>query len=110
MHLRTFALAVLVGMVLCLSLAAQSAAPATTTLTVEEMHCAGCAKKVATKLVTVDGVAKVEVTLQTKSFVITPKPKATLSPKALWEVAEKAEAKPTKLEGPSGSFTSKPKV
>ena len=105
LHLLT---AVLVALVLCAGLAAQSKVPETTKLTVEEMQCAGCAKKVATKLLAVSGVAKVEATVQTKSFTITPKADHVLSPKALWEVAEKAEAKPTKLEGPSGTFTSKP--
>jgi Cu+-exporting ATPase len=47
--------------------------------------------------------------VDTQTAKVTPKPKAVLSPKALWEAVEKAKKTPAKLEGPSGTFTAKPK-
>jgi Cu+-exporting ATPase len=79
-----------------------------TTITVSDLHCAGCAKKVATALSKVTGVAKVESDVEAKTLKVIPKEKTMLSPKTLWEAVEKAEKTPSKLEGPSGSFTSKP--
>ena len=79
-----------------------------TVITIPGMHCGGCAKKVAAKLVEVQGVAKAEPDMETKTIKVTPKADAVLSPKALWEAVETAKQKPMKLEGPSGTFTSKP--
>jgi copper chaperone CopZ len=80
-----------------------------TIITVSGMDCAGCAKKVTDKLNTVAGVAKAEADLAAKTVKVTAKANATLSPKALWEAVEKADKTPTKLEGPGGMFTEKPK-
>ncbi|MCX8139392.1 MAG: heavy-metal-associated domain-containing protein [Gemmataceae bacterium] len=80
-----------------------------TVITIPGMDCGGCAKKVAAKLVAVQGVAKAEPDMETKTIKVTLKADAVLSPKALWEAVEKAKQQPMKLEGPSGTFTSKPK-
>src|SRR5262245_55891665 len=79
-----------------------------TTISVSDIHCAGCAKKVATALSKVSGVAKVETDVEAKTVKVTPKEKTTLSPKTLWEAVEKTDKSPSKLEGPSGIYTSKP--
>ena len=89
---------------------AVAADPAPTTLTIPSMDCPNCAKKVAAKLSEVPGVAKVETDPDTGTVKVTPQPKAVLSPKALWEAAEKAKYKPTKLQGPGGTFEAKPKA
>jgi len=88
---------------------AQAADPKPTTVTVPSLHCAGCAKKVAAKLKTVPFVDKAEPDFKTKTVKVTPKADKTLSPKALWEAVEGCDETPSKLEGPSGTFTSKPK-
>jgi copper chaperone CopZ len=93
---------------LATAITAQAAAPAVTRITVEELHCAGCARQVATKLQKIPGVAKVEMNLKAKMMFVTPRPQVVLSPRALWEAVEKAEEKPVKLEGPTGTFTAKP--
>ena len=103
-----FALAL--GVVLGLVGLSEAADPVPTTLTIPGMHCNGCAKKLANKLVEVEGVAKAEADVEAKTIKVTPKANVALSPKALWEAVEKAEQKPTKLEGPSGTFTAKPKA
>jgi copper chaperone CopZ len=86
-----------------------AAEPAATTITISDLDCPNCAKKVAAKLSEVEGVAKVETDVDTQTAKVTPKPKAVLSPKALWEAVEKAKKTPAKLEGPGGTFTAKPK-
>ncbi len=81
-----------------------------TTITLEVLSCEGCAKNVAAKLLEIRGVAKVKTDLKTKSATITPKEETLLSPRQLWEAVEKAGKKPIKLQGPNGTFTSKPKT
>lgn len=79
-----------------------------TTISIPEMDCGGCAKKLSTALSKVAGVAKVEADLEAKTVKVTPKAQSTMSPKSLWEAVENAGKKPAKLEGPNGSFTTKP--
>jgi copper chaperone CopZ len=84
--------------------------PPAYTITMPSMHCAGCGKKIVDKLVTMKGVAKAEATVQTKTIKVTPKPNVTLSPKEMWELVEKVEEAPAKLEMPDGTIhTAKPK-
>jgi len=80
-----------------------------TFITIEGMHCAGCAKKVARKLEAVKRVASVKVDAKTGIATVVPAKTKTVSPKSLWEAVEAASYKPTKLTGPSGTFTKKPK-
>jgi len=79
-----------------------------TTITVPDMHCVMCAKKMARQLQEIAGVAKTDANVTAKAMVVTPKLQATPSPRSLWEAVEKAGYKPSKLEGPSGTFTAKP--
>src|SRR4051812_10233495 len=88
--------------------AVQAVPPNVTRITVDKMHCGGCARQMAAQLNKVPGVAKVETNVEAKMMFITPKPQATLSARMLWEAIEKADKTPVKLEGPSGTFTAKP--
>ena len=101
--------ALVIGMFILAAAQLCAADPKPTIITISNMHCAGCAKKVTDQLNTVIGVGKAEADLAAKTVKITPKTNATLSPKALWEAVEKADKTPTKLEGPDGTFTDKPK-
>jgi Cu+-exporting ATPase len=87
---------------------AQSPPSAVTAITVPDMHCMGCAKKMAAQLNAVSGVGKVEVNLPATAMVVSAKAGTSPSPRGMWEAIEKAGYKPAKLEGPSGTFTSKP--
>ena len=87
----------------------QAADPPAITISVQGMHCAGCASKVAGNLQAVGGVNKAQVDAAKAVAIVTAKPKTNPSPRALWEAVEKAGFKPTKLVGPTGTFTSKPK-
>jgi copper chaperone CopZ len=89
-------------------LTAADQATETTTITVEGMHCAGCAMNLSTKIKAVMSVQNAEVDLATKTAKVTPVASAKVSPKALWEAIVKAGYKPTKLTGPSGTFTKTP--
>lgn len=89
---------------------APAAEPASTTVTIPEMECASCAKKVGGKVTEVPGVAKVEYSVEARILKVTHKPGETPSPKALWEAVEKGGKDPSKLEGPAGTFTKKPTV
>ncbi|HJT76950.1 MAG TPA: heavy-metal-associated domain-containing protein [Gemmataceae bacterium] len=94
--------------VLTLGSALRAAPPVTTTITIPDMHCQGCAKKVADQLYQVRGVAAVQANVQAKTLTVTPRAQAILSPRDLWEAVEKADKRPTRLQGPSGTFTAKP--
>jgi Cu+-exporting ATPase len=89
---------------------ATAADPAPTVITISDLDCPSCAKKVAAKLAEVPGVAKVETDVEAQTATVIPQPKAAPSPKALWEAVEKAKKTPAKLAGPGGTFTAKPKV
>jgi len=80
-----------------------------TIITIEGMHCAGCAKSVANKLRAVKAVATVEVDAKTGKATVVASKAQTPSPKLLWEAVETAGYKPTTLSGPAGTFQTKPK-
>ena len=82
--------------------------PKAVTLNVDGMSCAGCAKTVTKALSAVEGVESVVIDLKAKTATVTPKAAKSPSSKDLWEAVEKAEYKPTKLEGPDGKFEKKP--
>lgn len=84
--------------------------PVPTKLTVPGLDCMSCAKKAGDKLYAVPGVGEVKVDLKAKLLIVTPKQGATMSPRSLWEAVDKAGYEPTKLDGPGGSFTTKPKT
>lgn len=94
--------------VLTLGNALWAADPTPTTITVPDMHCMGCAKKMANKLSAVPGVAKVEANVEVTTLTVTPKVQQTPSPRALWEAVENAGYTPSKLAGPGGTFVKKP--
>ncbi len=85
-------------------------APATFTITLSDLDCPSCAKKLAAKLLALEGVAKVETDVETQTAKITMKPKATITAKILWEAVEKGKKTPVKIEGPDGTVTAKPKA
>lgn len=106
---RSILLGILSVVVLLAANLAQAADLRATTISVEGMHCSGCASKVAGNLQKVAGVNKAEVDAAKAVAFVSAKPDAVPSPRALWEAVEKAGYKPTKLVGPAGTFTAKPK-
>ena len=75
---------------------------------VADMHCAGCCKKVSSKLYTIKGVIKVQTNLQKHFAIVVPSPGVKLSPRQLWEAIEQVKLKPVKLVTAKKIFTAKP--
>jgi copper chaperone CopZ len=73
-----------------------------TAIFVGDMHCAGCAKKVARKLYGVKGVVKVRSDIKIDVAIVTPQQNKQIDPKALWAATEKSGIMPIKLIGPAG--------
>jgi copper chaperone CopZ len=73
-----------------------------TAIFVGDMHCAGCAKKVARKLYGVKGVVKVRSDIKIDVAIVTPQQNRAVDPKALWAATEKSGILPVKLIGPAG--------
>ena len=110
MYRTSLCLALTFAFAVCLAGQSWAAnAAAKTTITLKVLTCESCAKKVAAELSEVPGVGGVKTDVKTKSAIVIPKDDAMLSPLHLWEAIEKAGKSPLKLEGPSGTFTSKPK-
>jgi Cu+-exporting ATPase len=88
--------------------AAQPPQATTTKISLAKLDCTGCLKKITGQLTQVAGVDSVQGDLPTATLRVTHKPGMSPSPKALWEAVEKAKHVPTRLEGPSGTFTARP--
>lgn len=85
-------------------------APGQTAVYVKNMHCGGCAKKIARKLYAVKGVVRVETSVKANRAVVTPQAKKKVPAEALWAAVKKAGFHPVKLVGPSGTYTPHPKT
>lgn len=80
---------------------------ANTVITVGEM-CGGCVKKITEHFDGAAGIVEVRCDIKSKSVTIVPTAGTTLSPLNLWESMDSIGKTPTKLVGPSGTYTSKP--
>ena len=79
-----------------------------TVMTVGEM-CGGCVKKITKRFDGVEGIAKVECSIEKQSVTLIPEDRVRLSPKGIWEIMESIGKTPKKMVTPGGTFTSKPK-
>jgi copper chaperone CopZ len=100
----------LAAALLALGAAAAAQTPATTTIHVNDLHCAGCAKRVVKTVTEVPGVGAAQADVKAATVTVTPQAQKAPSPRQLWEAVEKAGFKPTKLTGPSGTFAEKPQT
>jgi len=101
-------LAALTVLVFLTSAANAQSPPVVTKISVTEIHCQGCVKKLATQLSKVPGVGGVQGDIATATLYVTHQPGVNPSPKGMWEAVVKGDHKPTRMEGPSGVFTQKP--
>lgn len=81
-----------------------------TAIYVVDMHCAGCAKKVSSRLFKVKGVMKVRTDIKADVAVVTPQTKKQIDPKAAWEAVQAAGQVPVKLVGPQGTYVADAKT
>jgi copper chaperone CopZ len=79
-----------------------------TVITIDELDCPTCAKKVEKNLTEVKGVAEVKTDVKTSTATVAARTGEAPSPRAMWEAVEKAGFKVTKMQGPGGTFTVKP--
>jgi Cu+-exporting ATPase len=93
---------------LCLTQATGQTPAPKTVITIEDLDCPTCAKHVEKAVAKVTGVDSVKTDVEKQTATVVPQAGKTPSAKALWEAVEQAGFKPTKLEGPSGTFTAKP--
>jgi len=88
--------------------ASNAQTPGVTKVSLKELHCEGCLKKVTKELVKVPGVTSVRGDLDSATLFISHKPGMNPSPRGMWEAIEKGSQTPTRMEGPTGIFTQKP--
>jgi copper chaperone CopZ len=79
-----------------------------TTIIVDDMHCADCAKRIARKLYAVPGVVEVRADVGKNVAYVVPQKDRTLSPRSLWVAVESAGFKVNRMEAPSGVFQARP--
>lgn len=87
-----------------------AADPKPISISIKDMHCAECAKKISKRLQTVGGVKSVKMDFKSGTALVTVDPAKAPSPKALWEAVEQSGFKPIRLETASASFKAKPKA
>ena len=80
-----------------------------TTIYVHDMHCADCAKQIARKLYALPGVVEVRADVPKNIAYVVPQKDKSLAPRSMWEAVEAAGFKVARLEGPSGTYTAKPR-
>ncbi len=103
-----FGTGVLLLALLAVCPSAMAAAPGKTMITVKNMHCLACARKIAGRLYAVPGVVRVETNVQANRAWVTPQPNRPPSPRAMWDAVRAAGFQPVRLEGPGGVFTAQP--
>lgn len=87
-----------------------AADPKPISISVKDMHCAQCAKKISDRLQTVSGVKSVKIDIKAGKATVTAQSAKAPSPKAMWEAVEHAGFKPTRIETASATFNAKPKA
>src|SRR5262245_30977180 len=103
------AAACLAALLLVTSVVRAETKVAYTTIHVQNMHCADCAKQIARKLYALPGVVEVRADVPKNVAYVVPQKDKTLPPRAMWEAVEAAGFAVARLDGPQGTFTTKPR-
>lgn len=78
-------------------------------LSVKNMCCAKESVPAIKELSKLSGVGRVSVDYKTRSLMIEPAAQGALSPRAVWEAAERVKIGPIRLATTEGVYTSKPR-
>ena len=78
-------------------------------LSVKNMCCAKESVPTIKELSKLPGVGRVSVDYKTRSVMIGPAAQGAISPRAVWEAAERVKIGPTRLATSDGVYTSKPR-
>lgn len=76
-------------------------------IVVDNLHCQGCAKKIAAQLYAVKGVTKVSVDMKRETLFVEAPPETQLSPWLLIDAVTQAQERPIAVNGPYGSLAIK---
>jgi copper chaperone CopZ len=82
----------------------------TIALSIPNMHCESCAKKIRSRLFTVKGVSRVVTWLQHDLAVIEPVKGQSVSSKAIWDALEQGKFEVDRIETPQGVIAKKPEA
>ncbi len=77
-------------------------APGTTYVVIDNLHCKGCARKIASQLYTVRGVSEVRADMQKSTMTVKNNSGQNLSPWALLGAVVNAKERPLAIVGASG--------
>jgi copper chaperone CopZ len=88
--------------------ATEAAAPNTVTTMTIKMGNETCAKRIATSLREVPNVGDVRSDVVKRTATVTPAGLRSPSPRTLWEAVEKTGHTVVQLQGPLGTFTTRP--
>jgi hypothetical protein len=90
------------------SQSAMAASPADTTVITVKSLCPTCGKKIVQKLSKLPQVQNVTMDVAQGTLTVLCVPGGSVSPRDMWETVERGGEQPIKLEGPAGTFTTKP--
>ena len=76
-------------------------------IAVENLHCQGCAKKIAAQLYAVKGVTQVSVDMERETLFVEARPETQLSPWRLIDAVTHAKERPIAVNGPYGTLAIK---
>ena len=76
----------------------------TVSIVIDNLHCKGCAQKIAAQLYTIKGVTKVSADLKRDTLFVESRPEAVLSPWQVIAAVSKAKERPLAVQGPHGTL------
>lgn len=78
-----------------------------TVVTVKKL-CPTCGKKIVQKLSELPHVEEATMNVEQRTIFVRCTPAGSVSPRVVWETVERGGEQPIKLQGPMGTFTTKP--
>ena len=77
---------------------------ATQHIVIDNLHCKGCAQKIAAQLYSLKGVTKVSVDMERETLIVETNPKAPVSPWIVIDAVSAAKERPVAIRGNYGTL------
>ncbi|MAT73134.1 MAG: hypothetical protein CMJ58_26920 [Planctomycetaceae bacterium] len=77
---------------------------ATQHVAIENLHCKGCAQKIAAQLYALKGVTKVSVDMERETLIVETNPKTAVSPWVVIDAVSQAKERPVAVRGNYGTL------
>lgn len=74
-------------------------------IVIDNLHCKGCAQKIAAQLYAIKGVTQVSVDLQQETLIVQTRPDVVLSPWTAMDAVAKTNERPLSLSGRHGTIS-----